>query len=68
MRLPNPPTITTFQVNHPVILEGLAAKGKLLVKTKVPKSLDQRLKGIELTSSDPDTQGRAKALREKLRA
>ncbi|WP_158501979.1 hypothetical protein [Vitiosangium sp. GDMCC 1.1324] len=55
-------------MNHPVILEGLAAKGKLLVKTKVPKSLDQRLKGIELTSSDPDTQGRAKALREKLRA
>lgn len=48
-------------------LEEMEAEGKL-VKAKLPKSLDQRLKGIELTSSDPDTQGRAKALREKLRA
>ena len=48
-------------------LEELEAAGKL-VKTKVPKSLDQRLKGMEMTSSDPDTQARAKALREKLRA
>ena len=47
-------------------LEGLEAEGKL-VKTKVPKSLDQRLKGIEITSLDPDMQSRAKALREKLR-
>jgi len=47
-------------------LEGMEAEGKL-VKTKVPKSLDQRLKGIELTSLDPDMQGRAKTLREKLR-
>ena len=47
-------------------LEEMEAGGKL-VKAKLPKSLDQRLKGIELTSSDPDTQGRAKALREKLR-
>jgi hypothetical protein len=34
---------------------------------KVPKSLDQRLKGIEITSLDSDMQSRAKALREKLR-
>ena len=48
-------------------LEGLETEGKLK-SAKVPKSLDQRLKGIELTSLDPDMQGRAKALREKLRA
>ena len=48
-------------------LEEMEAGGKL-VKAKLPKSLDQRLKGIELTSSDPDTQSRAKTLREKLRA
>ncbi len=47
-------------------LEVLADEGKL--KTKVPQSLDQRLKSVELTSMDPDMQGRAKALREKLRA
>lgn len=47
-------------------LEGMEGEGKL--KTKVPKSLDERLKSIELTSMDPDMQGRAKALREKLRA
>jgi hypothetical protein len=47
-------------------LETLEAEGKL-VKTKVPRSMDQRLKGIELTSQDPDMQARAKALRAKLR-
>ncbi|MDC0710887.1 hypothetical protein POL68_20610 [Stigmatella sp. ncwal1] len=47
-------------------LEALEAEGKL--KTKVPKSLDERLKSIQLTSMDPDMQGRAKALREKLKA
>jgi len=47
-----------------VRLEGLEAEGKL--KTKVPKSLDQRLKGIELTSMDPEVQERAKALRLKV--
>jgi hypothetical protein len=47
-------------------LEALEGEGKL--KTKVPKSLDERLKSIALTSMDPDMQGRAKALREKLRA
>lgn len=46
-------------------LESMEGEGKL--KTKVPKSLDERLKSIELTSMDPDMQGRAKALREKLR-
>ncbi|HZI13241.1 MAG TPA: hypothetical protein VE153_22865 [Myxococcus sp.] len=46
-------------------LESLAEEGKL---TKKPQSLDQRLKSVELTSMDPDMQGRAKALREKLRA
>ncbi|NTX06484.1 hypothetical protein HUA74_30875 [Myxococcus sp. CA051A] len=47
-------------------LEGLAEEGKL--PKKVPQSLDQRLKSVELTSMDPDMQGRAKTLREKLRA
>jgi hypothetical protein len=44
-------------------LEALETEGKL--KGKTPKSLDQRLKGLELTG-DPDTQARAKALRIKL--
>jgi lipoate-protein ligase A len=44
----------------------MEAEGKL--KTKVPKSLDERLKSIQLTSMDPEMQGRAKALREKLKA
>lgn len=47
-------------------LEALESEGKL--KTKVPKSLDQRLKSVELTSLDPEVQARAKALREKVRA
>ncbi len=34
---------------------------------KVPKSLDQRLRALELTGTDPDLQARAKALRAKLR-
>ena len=46
-------------------LESMQAEGKL--KGKAPKSLDQRLKAIELTSGDPDLQGRAKSLREKIR-
>lgn len=46
-------------------LESMHAEGKL--KGKAPKSLDQRLKAIELTSGDPDLQGRAKSLREKIR-
>ena len=47
-------------------LEGLHADGRL--KGKVPASLEQRLKSIEMTSTDPDMQARAKVLREKLRA
>lgn len=45
-------------------LEELELEGQL--KTKVPPSLDQRLKSIELTSTDSEMQGRAKALRSKL--
>jgi lipoate-protein ligase A len=47
-------------------LEAMESEGKL--KTKVPKSLDERLKSIQITSMDPEMQGRAKALREKLKA
>lgn len=47
-------------------LEALEAEGRL--KEKVPKSLDQRLKSVELTSMDTELQARAKVLREKLRA
>lgn len=47
-------------------LEALEEEGKL--KTKLPKSLDQRLKSIELTSLDPEMQTRAKLLRDKVRA
>ena len=47
-------------------LEGLYADGRL--KGKLPASLEQRLKSIEMTSTDSDMQARAKALREKLRA
>jgi hypothetical protein len=45
-------------------LEEMQTEGKL--KEKVPKSLPQRLKSIELTSLDPDTQARARTLREKV--
>ena len=44
-------------------LESLQEEGRL----KAPKSLDERLKSIELTSMDNELQGRAKALRAKLR-
>jgi hypothetical protein len=47
-------------------LEALQAEGKL--KGRGPASLEPRLKSIEMTSTDPDMQTRAKALREKLRA
>ena len=46
-------------------LEGMQEAGTL--KTKLPKSLDQRLKALELTSMDPELQQRARALREQLR-
>ncbi|MGQ0507997.1 MAG: hypothetical protein ACT4TC_22055 [Myxococcaceae bacterium] len=47
-------------------LELLEGEGKL--KVKLPKSLDERLKSISLTSMDPEMQGRAMQLREKIRA
>jgi hypothetical protein len=46
-------------------LEVMEGEGKL--KGKAPKSLDQRLKSLELTSMDPDIQARARTLREKIR-
>ncbi len=48
-------------------LEVLQEEGKLS-GAKVPRSLEQRLRSIEMTSTDPDSQARAKALREKIRA
>ncbi len=48
-------------------LEALQGEGKL-ARDKAPKSLEQRLKSLELIGSDPDVQLRAKQLREKLRA
>ncbi|MBX5480828.1 MAG: hypothetical protein IRZ16_03100 [Myxococcaceae bacterium] len=47
-------------------LEAMEGEGKL--KGKLPSSLTERLKSIELTSMDADLQGRARALRERLRA
>jgi len=46
-------------------LEALEAEGKL--KTKLPASLEQRLKSIEMTAMDNELQARAKVLRGKLR-
>ena len=46
-------------------LEELAAADKI-TGSKRPKSLEQRLKSIELTSIDDEQKARAKALREKL--
>jgi hypothetical protein len=48
-------------------LELLHGEGKLLAG-KTPKSLEQRLRSLEMTSTDPDVQQRAKTMREKLRA
>jgi hypothetical protein len=48
-------------------LEQMSEAGAL-VAAKAPKSLDQRLKSIVMTSTDSELQARAKALREKLRA
>ncbi len=47
-------------------LERLSEAGQL-AGPKVPRSLDERLRGLELMGSDPDLQAKAKALREKLR-
>jgi hypothetical protein len=48
-------------------LEGLANAG-VLVGSKCPKSIDQRLRSLEMLGSDPDVQAKAKALRERLRS
>ena len=48
-------------------LEALASAGAL-TGNKVPKSIDQRLRSLEMMGSDPDVQAKAKALRERLRA
>ncbi len=73
--LPEDPYFLDSLLDHPrdrivdkalAKIEALDEAGKL--KPKVPKSLDERLKSIELTSMDPDLQGRAKTLRAKLRA
>ena len=47
-------------------LELMEGEGKL--KGKLPGSLPERLKSIELTSMDSELQARAKTLRAKLRA
>lgn len=47
-------------------LEALSKAG-LLTGSKCPKSIDQRLRSLELMGSDPDVQAKAKALRERLR-
>lgn len=71
--LPDDPYFLDSLLDHPkdrvvdkslAKLEGLAEDGKL--KSRLPKSLEQRLKSLELTSLDTDIQARAKALREKL--
>ncbi len=48
-------------------LESLEGEGKL-PRPKTPKSLDQRLRALQMTSMDADVQQRAKVLREKLAA
>jgi hypothetical protein len=73
--LPEDPYFLDSLLDHPkdrVIdkalgkLEAMEVEGKL--KQKLPKSLDHRLKALELTSMDTEIQGRAKVLREKIRA
>lgn len=72
--LPDDPYFVVSLLDHPkdrVVdkalgkLEQLAADEKI-VGAKKPKSLEQRLKSIELTSMDDEQKARAKALREKL--
>jgi len=71
--LPEDPYFLDSLLDHPkervvgkalACLEALNEEGKL--KTKLPKSLDERLKSIELTSMDPELQSRAKTLRGQL--
>jgi hypothetical protein len=72
--LPEDPYFLDSLLDHPkdrivdkalAKLEVLETEGKL--KGKLPQSLDQRLKGLELTGSDPELQQRAKDLRAKIR-
>jgi len=73
--MPEDPYMLVEWLDHPrdgVIEKSLAkleqmAAGGLLSGPKVPKSLDQRLRALELTGTDPDLQARAKALRAKPR-
>ncbi len=71
--LPDDPYFLDSLLDHPkdrivdkalARLELLSEDGRL--QAKLPKSLEQRLKSIELTSMDPEMQSRAKALREKV--
>ncbi|MBI3185293.1 MAG: hypothetical protein HYZ28_24405 [Myxococcales bacterium] len=73
--LPDDPYFLDSLLDHPRdrivdkslgALEQLHESGRL--KAKLPKSLEQRLKSLELTSVDPEVQQRAKELREKIRA
>lgn len=74
--LPEDPYFVESLLDHPrdrivdkalARLEQMQAEGKL-VAGKLPKSLEVRLKSLELTSTDSEVQERAKALREKIRA
>jgi hypothetical protein len=47
-------------------LEELAGEGGTLIRAKAPRSLEQRLRTLEMTSLDSEVQVRAKALRSKL--
>jgi hypothetical protein len=73
--LPEDPYFLDSLLDHPrervvdkalTKLEALQEDGRLAAK--LPKSLDERLKAIELTSMDAELQGRAKVLRAKIRA
>ena len=73
--LPEDPYFLDSLLDHPrerivdkalARLEGLLEEGKLQ-GNKVPKSLDQRLKAIEMTSMDSELQSRAKILRDRVR-
>ncbi len=71
--LPDDPYFLDSLLDHPkdrtvdkalTKLERLLEEERL-VKGKIPKSLEQRLKTIEMTSLDSDMQARAKSLRQK---
>jgi len=74
-QMPEDPYLLVEWLDHPrdgiierslQALEDLAAAGALS-GSKGPKSLDQRLRSLEMMGSDPDVQAKAKALRERLR-